>query len=151
MAILVVNGLVLAVILYAFFKISRTYNQIVDFFSSWLTPAEEGKQSPAGELLTAVSENLARSIVLQAKTTFMGKQSGDVRGETAVMADIAEDALAAKNPLLSGLLNSFPTLKKSLRRNPQLLNYALSKLTGSTGAPAGGNSQVHETQVKFKL
>jgi len=80
----------------------------------------------------------------------MGKQSGAVRGETAVDADIAEDALSMASPAVSAILSAFPALRRSLRRNPALLDLALSKIASrNAGVPATPGDGVG--QPKFNL
>lgn len=119
-------------------------------FRDFITSPGENEASPFAELISTVSDVFSRSMAATAKATFMGKQSGDSRAEAAVEADIAEDLLAAKNPLLAAALQSFPTLKKSLRRNPQLVDIAVKKLLGQTAegpVPGNGNGPV---QFEFK-
>ena len=58
-------------------------------FSS-ITATEEGKPSQIAQTAQVFSDMLARSVVVQAKTTFMGKQSGAVRADSAIEGDIAE-------------------------------------------------------------
>ncbi len=120
---------------------------------AFLTPPSENEPSPLAGVGSALADMMARSLAAQIKATFMGKQSGDVRAEQAVMADIAQDALADRMPLAAGILESFPTLKKSLRRNPALLDFALSKLAGMGAGQAanGGNGGTPASSPKFKL
>lgn len=138
----------IALIVFAFKKIASVYSQFRDF----ITPTKEGELSPAAQVGSALADMLARSLVAQIKSTFMGKQSGAVRAENAVAGDIAEDMVNQQLPLAGAVLDSFPTLKKTLRRNPALLDFALSKLSGMGGngavlAGKGNNSQ----SPKFKL
>lgn len=89
------------------------------------------------QVVEAAGLIVARSIVAQAKASFMGMESGAKRQEAAIAGDIAEGVLNTQLPLAGALLQSFPSLRKTLRRNPQLLDLALSKL-GGLGAGAGG-------------
>lgn len=144
LALILALTLVQVVLLLAFAVISkRVFSQIVAF----ITPEADGKPSSLALTVQAGGEMIARSIVAQAKSTFMGKQSGDVRGEQAVLADIATDKINMVNPALGAILNSFPSLGKTLRRNPALIDFALSKLTGSQGVSVGDNGG----KPKFKF
>ena len=136
----------LVISIYAIAKIRRIYSTIEQF----LTSPDEKTPSPLAQVTQVASDMLARSIIAQAKATFMGKQSGSERAETAITGDIAEGLLTAKAPMLGALLNSFPALKKTLRRNPQLIDLAMSKL----GNIAGGQPASHSPsngQTNFKL
>jgi len=118
-------------------------------FRSFVTSPDEKTPSPFAELVSNISDVFSRSVLAGAKTTFMGLQSGLVRGEKAVGADIAEDIISAKNPLLGAALDSFPSLRKTLRRNPKLIDIVAQRLLDkSTPAPAGSN---HSDQFSFKL
>ena len=143
-AILLLNAVLLAVILFSFLKVRAVYRDIVAF----ITPAEENKPSALATLIMTISDNFARSMIAQAKATFMGIQSGNNRAEKAIEADIALDTLAIVNPTISAILNSFPSVKKTVRRNPQMLDAVISRL-GSNSQPneAGNNHK----QFDFKL
>lgn len=116
-----------ALFAYALWKLSRIYFKIASF----LTPESDDKPSQFALVADAIAQSFARSAVAQAKTTFMGVQSGSNRGEQGVMADIAQDSLASKAPLVAGILSQFPSLQKTLRKNPMLIDFALSKLAGA--------------------
>ncbi len=148
--ILLCNLAVLAVFILFLVRVRGVYRDIV----AYITPQGEGEPSPLARTVEAAGDMLARSLVAQAKGAFMGKQSAAVRGETAIAGDIAEDLLAQRSPVISAILQSFPTLKKTIRRNPQLLDIALSKLAGglgSGGSPAPGPDNGNTHQLDFKL
>lgn len=130
---------------YALWKLSRIYFKIASF----LTPEAEDKPSQFALVADAIAQSFARSAVAQAKTTFMGIQSGTNRGEQNVMADIAQDTMASKAPLIAGILTQFPSLQKTLRKNPALIDFALSKLSGA-GARSGGTPS-NGDKPKFNL
>ena len=143
-AILVINiaSLVTVFIFY------RRWKRI---FTAFITPTAENEASPFGLIVDSVSANFARAIAAQAKATFMASQSAAVRGESAIEGDIAVD-VASQNPLVAGILKSFPTLSKSIRRNPALLEYAVAALSkmkaGQSGVP-GNNSSDNQTQFSL--
>lgn len=151
-AILAVNFATLAIIGLAFIKIRRKYDDFIDLFNAFMRPAEEGKESEFARLISVIADSIARSIVALAKTTFMGKASGDARLGKSIDADIAEGMLAQTNPMLSGVLQMFPGLRKTLRRNPGALDMIASKLM-SRAAPdqtqPSGNG--HKQESLFKI
>lgn len=139
----------ICLVVYGYKRVTGVYNDIRAF----ITPESEGKLSPLAQTTQAVSEVLARTMVAQFKTTFMGLQSAQVRGQKAIEGDIVEDMATQSNPLLGALMSQFPTLRKTLRRNPGLVDQALAFMaskTGSTSQSSGNhNSQIE--QIKFKL
>jgi hypothetical protein len=146
-AILVLNIAVIVAVALIYRKISRV-------FAQFITPVSDSQPSPLAMLIDNIATMFSRSIVMQAKASFMGIQSGQKRAETAIAGDIAE-GMVSQSPL-GGLLNSFPALKKTLRRNPQLIDMAMQFMSkqdnqtpsGNQTVSAGGNGH---SQVKFKL
>lgn len=122
-------------------------------FRDFVSPEGEGQPSPLAKAMDAGASMLGRAIIAQAKTTMMGQVSGQVRAEQAVNGDISEDLLSS-NPLAASLLGQFPHLRKTLRRNPQLADMALSALArrfgGNNGAGIGG-SGAPVSPPKFQL
>ena len=123
----------------------RKWGELVSFIS----PVAENEESPLAMVLDDVSRKMGHAIAMEVKTTFMGKESGFKRGEQALAGDLAMDLAADQQPLLMGLLDGFPTLKKRLLKNPSLVGAALSVLGGNkppsgsapTGGGGGGNNQ----------
>ena len=147
-AILVCNVAILAIILGVLAKIGRKYRALERF----LEPRGPGEPSDFSDLVGQISDSFARSILAQAKATFMGKQSGENRAAAAIDADVAMDAVSQVNPAIGAVLNSFPALRKTLKRNPALIDLALSRLTknqNTTAPVVPGSNGDH--QVKFKL
>lgn len=126
-----------------FFKFKAT-------FISFISPIDEKTGSPLSQTASALSDMIARSIMAQAKGFLLGLQSGQNRAEKAIAADVATDNAGA---LLPNLLNSFPTLKRSLRRNPQLMDLAMQFLANKLGTTGNGHQPVTTAneQVKFNL
>jgi hypothetical protein len=141
-AIFAVNFAVLCVILSSIFVLYRVFKQI----RAYVEPRGEGRPSPIAEVAQALADMVARSLVAQLKTTFMGKASGDARAAQAAMGDLIQDQANAQNPLVGGLLNSFPGVRKWLAKNPAALDLAMSKLSGlggsgaSQSAPSNGSA-----------
>jgi len=119
-------------------------------FLSFIQPEAEGKPSPLAIFCQSIADMAGRSIVAGIKTTFMGKQSGDVRAEKAVKTDIALDSVELASPLLGSIIQSYPTLTKSIRRHPELLDVAIQLLARrSQGKTTAGNGS--REPVDFKL
>jgi len=146
-SILLANVAILAIIGIISLKVRGIFRDIVSF----ITPPDEKTPSQVANVVSTVSDSFARSIVAQAKATFMGKQSGVVRAEKGVDADIAEDTLAMVNPTLSAILTSFPALRKTLRKNPALIDLALEKLTGSHGTTSTPQTVVNNGHNQFDM
>jgi len=107
-------------------------------FGEFVRPKGPEEASPLANCVDVGADMVARAVMARAKTTFMGQQSGQVRQEKAVDGAIAEDLARAAHPLAGTLLDAMPELRKTLRRNPGLLDFALSKL-GAMGEKHGGN------------
>ena len=147
----IVDWLILAVLtlqLAFFLMAGAVIRSIYANFRAFISPAGENQPSALAQTVSAGADMLARSIIALAKATFMGKQSGQVRGEQAVMSDIVQDVATQANPLLGGLLTQFPALSKTLKRNPALMDFALSKLAGMGG---NGHKTASGESPKFNL
>jgi len=94
----------------------------------FVTPKGPEQPSPLADVVDVGADMVARAVTARIKTSLMGQQSGQVRQERAVEGAIAEDMVRAAHPLAGTLLDSMPELKKTLKRNPALLDFALSKL-----------------------
>jgi len=141
--ILAVNACLLGAILWFAWKIYRVYGE----FRAFIAPESEGKLSPFANVCQVLADMTGRSIVATLKSTFMGKQSGEARGEQAVLGDIIE---SSANPLVAGLINSFPALKKTIRRNPALLDIAMNFLSQKKVSP-NSNHENESVSPKFEL
>jgi hypothetical protein len=142
---------ILTVLLAGFVAVGVVFYRFYRGLIAWVTPVAPGQPSELAKVWEAACAVGSRSVVAQAKTTLMGIQSGASRAEAAIAGDVAED-LAGATPI-GALLSSFPTLKRSIRRNPQLLDLALpflARLGSSVGAGAPVSSG-NGIQPKFKL
>lgn len=123
-------------------------------FQTFVSPGENKSPSPLAQSASVFSDMVARSLVMQAKATLMGLQSGDSRREKGLEGDLALDAVGLINPQISAVLDSFPALKKSLRKHPELLDLAISKLVkpaAAGSAPANNNGHTEGAQTNFNL
>jgi hypothetical protein len=114
-------------------------------FKMFVSPKAENQTSPLADILQIVADMIGRSITASLKTTFMAKESADSRAQTAIEGDIAEGMLSQAGTIGS-LLTSFPKLRKTLRRNPQLVDLALQMINKTNHSGSGVNEQ-----AKFKL
>jgi hypothetical protein len=152
--VLVVNLVTLLVLLYLVSRLRGVRGDIagfVDEIRAFVSPVDDKTPSPLAATVEAMSEVFSRTLIMQAKAVFMGKQSGEARASAAIEADIAESALAEKSPMLSMALNAIPGLKKSLRKHPELIDMAIQKFASNhTTQPvsSGGNGN---GKVKFSL
>jgi len=116
-------------------KIRELQSTIREF----VTPKGPDEASPLASVVDVGADMVARAVTARIKTSLMGSQSGQVRQEKAVEGAIAEDLARAAHPLAGTLLDAMPELRKTLRKNPGLLDFALSKLSGmqasSTSTP----------------
>jgi hypothetical protein len=148
LAILLVCILGVGAFVYFLWRISRIYNGIVTF----ITPIDAEHPSSMALVADSLAIMIARAVGAQLKTTFLGKQSGLIRGEQALQGELIQDQADAGG--IGGLLNSFPGIKKSLVRNPRLLDLAVNFLAKSANNNRGNGHTVTASSgesPKFKL
>jgi len=105
-------------------KIRDLEKTIRDF----VTPKGPDEASPLASVVDVAADMVARAVTARIKTSLMGSQSGQVRQEKAIEGAIAEDVARAAHPLVGTILDGMPEVRKTLRKNPGLLDFALSKL-----------------------
>jgi len=127
-------------------KIRELQSTIREF----VTPKGPEEASPLANVVDVGADMVARAVTARIKTSLMGSQSGQVRQEKAIEGAIAEDVVRAAHPLAGTLLDAMPELRKTLKKNPALLDFALSKLGAMSQAPAGQNTagQALSTLIK---
>jgi len=108
----------------------------------FVTPKGPESASPLANVVDVGADMVARAVTARIKTSLMGGQSGQVRQEKAVDGAIAEDMARAAHPLAGTLLDAMPELRKTLRKNPALLDFALSRLGVLQDKSAGLEPQV---------
>jgi len=114
--------------------------EINGIIRAFVTPKGPDQASPLADVVDVGADMVARAVMARAKTTFMGQASGAIRQEKAVDGAIAEDVARASHPLAGTLLDAMPELRKTLRKNPQLLDFALSKLGGMMANKESGGA-----------
>ncbi len=114
------------------------YRRLRRTVTEFVTPISDDQPSPLAMTIDSVASMIARANVAQAKATFMGMGSGAARAEKGLQGDIALDVAAQEGGLV-GLLANFPTVRKSIKRNPALLDVAMNILANS-GANRGNTA-----------
>jgi len=114
---------------------------------AFITPKGTDEASPLALVVDVGADMVGRAVCARIKTSLMGQQSGQVRQEKAVEGAIAEDVARAAHPLAGTLLDAMPELKKTLRKNPGLLDFALSKLS-SMQVPSQGTQTISTLLTK---
>lgn len=140
--ILLTNLTILASLAYAFLKIRGVYNEFRDF----ITPSSESTPSKLAQVCEAFSEMLGRSLVASLKAFLMGSKSGEVRQANA---EVGAGIDASPLGTIVGMLPK--SVRSSLIKNPQLLDYALNFMNRQkqTLSIPGNNGQLN--QKKFDL
>jgi len=105
-------------------KIRELQRTVREFCS----PKGPEEASPLANVVDVGADMVARAVTARIKTSLMGSASGQVRQEKAIEGAIAEDMVRAAHPLAGTLLDAMPELRKTLKKNPGLLDFALSKL-----------------------
>lgn len=151
--------LIFSVLTYAVIKIWRVYQG----FRSFITAPDDKTPSAFAQTVEASGEIIARALVAQAKATFMGKQSGQARGEQSLQGAFIQDQasqLGGPAGLLAGVLTSFPAVRKVLIKNPGLIDLALGMINKKGGAAAAappvslrnnGHQETETPQFSMKL
>ena len=150
--LLLTNLSILACILIVLFKARRIYAE----FQELITPGQdqEGKPtpSPLAIVITSLADQAVRNAVGYLKASFMGKKSGESRGDDALQADIQLDLASAANPLIGQVLNGIPALRRLAKKNPGLIDLALSRMNlGGRSAAAAPTNNNGDSQAKFRL
>jgi len=150
-AILLINFLFLCGLFYAFYKVSRIKKQFSETITAFITAPDEKTPSPLAQFVENASHVAGRAVAMEVKTTLMGKASVAARQEQAIIGDVVSDTVQTQNPLIAGVLDSFPSLKKRLLKNPQLAMLAgemLQKVnTSKQSVSVGSNGD----KPKFSL
>jgi len=125
--------------------VRRLRDVVIDF----ITPAAENQPSHLANTINVMAGLFAQAVAAQLKATFMGIQSGQSRAEKGLQGDIALDLLS-QSPI-GPLLTSFPSVVKTIKRNPGLLDMAMGLLSSRLGGggvnPSGNNGNA----PKFRL
>lgn len=108
-------------------RIRSIYNN----FLAFIVPADDKSESPASLLYAMLIKRLA----VELKVTIMGSMGGKAKGEAYAEQAVMQDMVEAENPAIGAIMTAFPSLGKSLRKNPALMSYALSKISGLGKAP----------------
>lgn len=130
----------------AVFLVTRVMRAFMEFVS----PPAEGEPSPLARFIDSAAQVLASQLTMNLKTSVLGKVSGLTRALDGAEADVTQDLLAARSPLLAGLLALSPKLGRRLAKSPALAaalsSLDLSKLMNAgKGPPSNGSVPPAET------
>lgn len=137
-------------------RIATEKQKILDLAKAYFEPAGPDQPSEFAGFIQVASDILARSITAQLKATFMGIQSKAAQAERAIQGDLLQDTVNMANPLLGAVMNSFPSVGKRLRKNPELwplIEQFLAKgvRTPAAGGPGSGPAPSNGSAAKFKI
>lgn len=131
----------------AFLTGAVLFYQVRKRFYAFIDAPDEKTPSQFAQVMDISGRIVGRSIAMEIKTTLMGKASGDARADNAMMADMAEDLIAAKSPAAAAIMTLFPTLTRRLRKSPALATALLSQMANYKG----GNNHKETSQAQFEL
>lgn len=143
--------LMVCLVLLAFLRVKKVYNDTKANFLSFIQPREEGKPSPLAETVQLAADEFSRSMIAKAKAVFMNQASIASRQGKIIEGEIAQEAMSGS--AIGSLLSQVPMVQKSLKKNP-LFGLALARLFGGGGDAPSASSQPgngHNSQVKFNL
>lgn len=120
--------------LYKLAKISRT---IRDF----TVPPDDKTPSALGQFIANLSDTIGQRLAVHVQTSVAGVMSTLSRRQAGVEKAVLDDVTQEANPLLASVLNMFPSLKKSVKKNPAMLGQLVGMLPGLQGKPADNNGQ----------
>lgn len=123
------------------FVVSRRVRALEDNIIAFITPPEEGKLSPLAEIIESMSENLAKSLTRHVGMALKTGSSALSRSMKAVENDIQLEVAEAASPLVAGLMEAFPTLRKVAKKNPALLEYGLGVAAKAMAGKGGSSPQ----------
>lgn len=137
--------LILLVFLASFFvvllQIRRKYASIIAF----ITPAGPDQPSQLAIVAQTLSGMVGSALVSSARGFLMGQKSIEKRQESAAAADEI-----SASPI-GGIVNMLPnSLKKTIIKNPQLLDIAMGLLHPSSG-PGPSVATGQSSRAKFSL
>jgi hypothetical protein len=131
---MILSGLIVTIL--TLLTIRWYLGKVLAQIRAYFEPQGEGLPSGFGAAVIAISDQVASSITMHLKTTFMGMQSGESRTEKAIAGDLLTDAASQISPALGAVLEMFPSLRKRLVKNPKLI-----ETVGSILAKKGGDGQ----------
>lgn len=148
--LLVMILLVLAASIVSMVLIARRVKQtILDF----IVPREQGKPSDLAITAEVLASMIGRAVTAQIKTTLMGMQSGENRGQASINGAIAQDR--ANQMGFGNLLQSFPVLSRTIKKNPSLMDFAMNvlaqRMAGTSGNHPSNGSGPEAESPKFNL
>lgn len=141
---MVVISVLLGLILCCFIVAGIVAYRIWRGLRAFVLPPGEGQVSPLGQFIQNVAVVVSSQLTMQIKTSLMGKASAASKAVDGIEQDIAGDVLASKSPLVAGVLDMFPSLRKRVLRSP-IAAMALQSL--NLGSLVGGKNNGSQTET----
>lgn len=143
--------LVVAINLAFFLYVRREEAKLVQAFVNFISSPDAETPSPFAQTILAMAQVSAPVFTQSLTGSAMGKTSAVAQAVDGIEGDIAGDMLAQKNPILSLLVESSPSLAKRLKRSP-MAREALAHLDlGKFMGPGNGRKDGSASKSTFKL
>ena len=124
-----------------------------DLIKSYFLPPAEGEPSQFGAMVDLVAQTFASRIVTSVRASLANVASIQERQAAGIEGDIAVDLLEQANPAIGLALNAFPSLKKRIKKNPNLVAMAANAIQGAgkkaAAAPAAPSNGHGLNQFHF--
>lgn len=121
---------ILGLIWYAQRVLYREKQALADHIRDFVSAPAEGQPSPLAELTEVIAGRFAHQFMTLIRAQ-LGAERGHInRQETALQADILQDAAMQKSPILGLLAGAFPSVTKRLAKNPSALPALMHILEG---------------------
>lgn len=91
--------------------------------------------------LPTIGKLIGESLSMSVRNAFAGAASGPARLEKGLEGALTQDLLDQNNPLLAGILNAFPSVKKYILKNPAMVPQLLQLLGQLNAGRAEEQSQ----------
>jgi len=115
-------------------------------FVSFITSTDDKTESPASILYGVLIKRAA----VEFKMVLMGSMGGEAKGQAYAEQAVMQDMIQTENPTIAAVISAFPSLGKTLKKNPALLNYAMSKIAGAgAGKPVAAGATSSDNGAGF--
>lgn len=153
-ALVVIAALILAGNLAAGIAGVVTYRRISVQIRALVTPAAEGELSPFAQITHAMSQDFARTLMLQIKQAISAPATHIARQEGAITQELTQAAINEEAPQWGALLGLLPkSVQARVLKNPAAaaaLISMLGKVGGGSPAGDAGNGQKSSVQLRLK-
>lgn len=96
--------------------------RLKDIVIELITPEKEGELSPIAKVYDLMVDRFLDKALMKFNAVSRGIASGEARAEKALMSDLVESMVEAKNPLIKVALDKvIPKWRKKLVKNPEAI------------------------------